>query len=152
MRPLVRLRRMKARDSVSHLARSRAPAIFAGLRQRRAGKQLVPGDPESWMSGVRFFRQEIHFVLCRETDHFGYIGQSMQVIEKGFQLAGWRNPEQGTDRLIGFIEIAMRNAARHAYEVSGLGLDPDAVELEVQRAFLHEDEFILRRMNMDRNK
>src|SRR3954451_13942844 len=118
------MRRIKARDT-----RTRLELASLRFRESRQGR-LVLDDPKSRTSGVGVLRQEIHFVLCRETDHFGDIGQSMQVIEKGFQLAGRRNPEQGSDWLVGFIEIAMRNTARHAYEVSGRRLDPDAVELE----------------------
>jgi hypothetical protein len=42
--------------------------------------------------------------------------------------------EQRPARLVGLVEIAMRDAARHAHEIAGLGLDPDAVELEVEPA------------------
>src|SRR6478752_8388165 len=42
----------------------------------------------------------------------------------------------------------MRNAARQANQIAGLGLHPDAVELEIQHPFLHQDELILCRMNM----
>jgi hypothetical protein len=46
----------------------------------------------------------------------------------------------------------MRDAARHAHEIAGLGLDPDAVELEVEPALLHQDEFVLGRMDVDRHE
>src|SRR5262249_53255901 len=50
------------------------------------------------------------------------------------------------------IEVAMRDAARHAYQIAGPGLRPFAVELEVEFTFLDEDEFVLGRMNMDRHE
>ena len=46
----------------------------------------------------------------------------------------------------------MRNAARQANQIAGLGLHPDAVELEVEHAFLHQDELILGRMNVHRHE
>src|SRR5579862_18982 len=46
----------------------------------------------------------------------------------------------------------MRNAARHAHEVTGLGLHPDAIELEVEHAFLHQDELVLGRVDMHRHE
>src|SRR5437762_6542848 len=42
----------------------------------------------------------------------------------------------------------MRNTARQANQIAGLGLHPDAVELEIQYTFLHQDELILRWMNV----
>ena len=40
----------------------------------------------------------------------------------------------------------------HAHEVAGLGLHPDAVELEVEHAFLHQDELLLGRMDVHRHE
>ena len=46
----------------------------------------------------------------------------------------------------------MRNAARQANQIAGLGLHPDAVELEIEHALLHQDELILRRVNVHRHE
>jgi hypothetical protein len=46
----------------------------------------------------------------------------------------------------------VRNAAGQPDQVSDLGLHPDAVQLEVEHAVLHQDEFVLGRMNMDGDK
>ena len=42
----------------------------------------------------------------------------------------------------------MRNAARHPDEIAGLGLHPDAIELQVEDAFLHQDELLLGRVDV----
>ena len=88
-------------------------------------------------------------MLCREADHFRHVGQLVELVEQRFQLSRRQHPEQRAGRLVGLVEIAVRNAPRHANEVAGLGLHPYAVELEIEHAFLHEDELILRRMNVD---
>jgi len=116
------------------------------------GSSLLKDCSNPATSGVGVFRQKIHFVLCREADDFSYIRQVMQMLEQRFQLARWRNPEQRAHRLVRFVEIAVRNAAWHAHEVAGLGLGPDPVQLQVERAFLDKDEFILGRMDMNRDE
>src|SRR5258708_9327853 len=110
------------------------------------------GDPHARMLGVGVFRQKIHFVLRREADYFGHIRKVMELVEQRLQLSGGRHPEQGTSRLVRFVEIAMRNASRQAYQVSGFGLHPNAIEFEIQYALLHKDKLLLCRMNVDRDK
>ena len=103
-------------------------------------------------SGVGVFRQEIHFVLSRKTNDFSDVRKIVQMLKQRFQLAGWRNPEQRLDRLVRFVEVAVGNSARHAHEVAGLRLRPDPIQLQVERAFLDQDEFVLGGMDMDGDK
>src|SRR5450755_2717284 len=63
-------------------------------------KSRVHNSFESRTSGVGLFRQKIHLVLGGEPDDLSHIGQFMEPVEQRFQLAGRRNPEQGTDRLV----------------------------------------------------
>src|SRR5260363_390860 len=46
----------------------------------------------------------------------------------------------------------MRNAARHPHQIPSMRLDPDAIELEVEHALLHQDEFVLCRMDVNRHE
>src|SRR5262245_61819256 len=59
-------------------------------------------------------------------------------------------PRTAHGPVVGFVEIAVGDAARHAYEIAGLGPSPYPVKFEVEHTFLHEDEFVLGRMNMYR--
>ena len=91
-------------------------------------------------------------VQGRDAHDFGRVGQIVELGEQRLQLLHRRDPEQRAGRFVGFVEIAVRDTARQAHEVAGMGLDPFAVELEVERAFLHQDEFVLGRMDVHRHE
>src|SRR5579863_9794752 len=91
-------------------------------------------------------------MLGREADDLGHVSQIVQMIEQRFEFSRRRHPEQRPRGLVGFVEIAMRDTAGHPNEISGLGLYPNAIEFEIQHTVLHQDELILRRMNVDRDK
>src|SRR6202453_67458 len=101
---------------------------------------------------VGFRRQEIHFMLGGQAHHFWYVRQIVQVMEQSFQFSGWRDPEQSARRHVGLVEIAVWNSARQTNEVAGVRPQPNAVQLQVEGAFLHQDEFVLGGMNMDRHE
>src|SRR5882757_9631669 len=65
---------------------------------------------------VGFGRKEIHFVVGRDAHDFGGIGEVVQPVEKRFKLLHRRNPEERARRLVGLVEVAMRNAAWHAHK------------------------------------
>jgi hypothetical protein len=67
-------------------------------------------------------------------------------------LARRRDPEEGAGGPVGLVEIAVRDAARQTHEVAHLRLDPNTVELEIENALLHQDELVLRWMNMNRHE
>src|SRR3984885_16083248 len=127
---------------------SRAPRISV----RRPVHYSPVKLPGSGTLGVGVLGQEIHFVLGGDADDFADIGQIVKLIEQRFELLGGRYPEQRPRRLVRLVEIAVRNAAGQAYQVAGLGLHPNAIELEIQPAVLDQDEFILGRMDMNRDK
>ena len=91
-------------------------------------------------------------MLGGDANDFADIRQIVKLIEQRLELLGGRHPEQRPRRLVGFVEIAVRNAAGQTYQVAGLGLHPNAVQLQVQHAILDQDEFVLGRMNVNRDK
>ena len=91
-------------------------------------------------------------MLGGDADDFSDIRQIVQLIEQRFEFLRRRHPEQRSCWFVGLVEIAVRNAAGKSNQISGQGLYPDAVELEVERAILNQDEFILGGMNVDRDK
>src|SRR5471032_329536 len=66
---------------------------------------------------VGFGRQEIHLVIGRDTYDLRGVGEVMEFVEQRFEFLHRRNPEQRAGRLVGFVEIAMRDTTRQAYEV-----------------------------------
>ena len=129
--------------TAKHETASRALARVLRAEGRRAGMRPAVVGPG---------RQEIHFVLRRKTHHFGNVGQVVELMEKGLQFSGRRDPEQRPRRLVGLVEVAVGDPARQTDEVAGVRLHPDAVEFEVQHAFLHQDEFLLSGMNVNRHE
>jgi hypothetical protein len=92
---------------------------------------------------VGFRRQEIHFMLGGNPHDLGDVAEIVELVEQRFQLLCRRDPEQRPRRFVRLVEIAVRNAARQPHQIAGLGLHPDTVELEVERAILYQDEFLL---------
>src|SRR5436305_9765092 len=91
-------------------------------------------------------------MLGRDANDFRNIREIIKLIEQSFELSRGRNPEQRPRGLLRFVEIAMRDAARQPDQITGAGLDPDAVQIEVQHAVLDQDELVLGRMDMNRDK
>lgn len=86
------------------------------------------------VSVVRLGRQEIDIVTGRGFDHRRNVGHVVQLKEQILQPPGRRHPEQRPRRLVGFVEIAMRDAARHPHQIASLGGGPHTVELHLQLA------------------
>jgi hypothetical protein len=80
------------------------------------------------------------------------IGKVVELVKQRFEFLHRRNPEQRARRLVGFVEIPMWDATRKPHEIAGLGLHPDPVEFQIEHAFLHQDELVLRRMHVDRHE
>ena len=81
--------------------------------------------------------------------HLFGIGQVVESIEQRLELLHRRHPEQRARRFVRLVEITVRNAARQAHQITGLCLHPDAIKLEIEFAFLNQDEFLLGWMDMD---
>ena len=91
-------------------------------------------------------------MLSGKADNFLDIRQVVELIEQRLQLLRRRHPEQGTSRLVGFIEIAVGNAAGHPHQVARRRLHPNPVKFKIQYTLLNQDELVLGRVNMDRYK
>jgi len=77
-------------------------------------------------------------MLGGDAHDFRDVGQIVQPVEQGFEFLRRRHPEQCPRRLVRLVEIAVRNTARQPNQISGIGLDPDAVQLQVQHAVLDQ--------------
>ena len=91
------------------------------------------------------WRQKVDVVKGREPKDFGHVGQSVQRLEQILELSGRRDPEERPGRLVGLVEIAVRNPAWHAYQITSLGDAPHPIKLQRQLPFLHENKLVLDR-------
>ena len=98
------------------------------------------------------WRQKVDVVKGREPKDFRHVGQSVPRLEQILALSGRRDPEERPGRLVGLVEIAVRNPAWHAYQITSLGDAPHPIKLQRQLPFLHENKLVLGRVNMDRNE
>jgi hypothetical protein len=114
-----------------------------GLITRRQKSQLL-----ACALSVGFFRQKIHLMLCRDANDFSDVGKVVKMIEQRLQFLRWGDPEHRAGGFFRFVEIT----ARQAYEVAGPGPNPNAIELQVKHTLLHENELLLRWMDVNRHK
>ena len=103
-------------------------------------------------SGIALGRQELDLVLRRDGNDFDRIREPVNFAEEGLQLPCGRDPEKGAGWFVRFIEVTVRDAARHPHQIARLGLRPDSIKLEVEDAFLDKDELVLRGMNVNGHK
>ena len=79
----------------------------------------------------------------REPKDFGHVGQSVQRPEQILEPSGGGDPEERPGRLVGLVEIAVRDPARHAHQITGLGDAPHPIKLQRQLPLLHENKLVL---------
>jgi hypothetical protein len=97
-------------------------------------------------------RKKLDVVLCRYADDLLEVGHLVQLVEELLELPGRCHPEEKPPGLVARVAVAVGNALGHLDQRALRGRLPPAVELHLQPALVHEDELVLRGVNVRRHE